>query len=151
MINNTKWCFVLIIALVLLGSAAVAIADENRTGTLTVVISDFQSSDGNAMVALSNSRESYEQGPDAAFAKRKSKVADGTARVVFKDLPYGEYGISLYHDRNSNGELDRNVMGIPAEPYAFSKNARGMFGKPDWDKVRFAVNSAAKQIKISFK
>ena len=70
--------------------------------------------------------------------------------MIFKDLPYGRYAISLYHDKNSNGKLDKNVMGIPREAYAFSNNARGSFGKPDWDAVNFQIDDAEKQLTISF-
>jgi uncharacterized protein (DUF2141 family) len=149
MTKNTILCWIYVIASVLSGAVTMAVADENRTGTLTVVISDFKNTDGYAMVALSNSKENYEQGVDEAFAKRKGKIVNAVAKVVFKDLPYGKYAIMLYHDQNSNGEMDTDVMGIPKEPYAFSNNARGMFGKPDWHKVAFKLGSAKKEINIS--
>jgi uncharacterized protein (DUF2141 family) len=119
------------------------------TGNIVVNISGFPSSDGFAMVALNNSEESYKGGEDAAIAKTKTMVVDQKAQVVFTSLPYGWYGISLYHDENSNGEMDKNAMGIPKEAYGFSNNAKGFFGKPKYKKVMFQLKSDQMQIAIN--
>jgi uncharacterized protein (DUF2141 family) len=117
-------------------------------GNLTINISGFPSSDGFAMVALNNSAESYKVGEDAAIASTKTRVSDQQAQVVFTNLPYGWYGISIYHDENSNGTMDKNALGVPKEAYGFSNNARGFFGKPDYEDVKFELNSPEKQIVI---
>jgi uncharacterized protein (DUF2141 family) len=124
-------------------------AFSESTGKLVVDISGFPSSDGFAMVALNNSEESYKGGEDAAIAKTRTMVVDQKAQVVFTSLPYGWYGISLYHDENSNGEMDKNAMGIPKEAYGFSNNAKGFFGKPSYKKVMFQLKSDQMQIAIN--
>lgn len=67
----------------------------------------------------------------------------------FKGLGQGVYAVSIYHDENDNGELDANFMGIPSEPYAFSNNARGMFGPPSFQDCQFEVKRGAQEIIIS--
>ena len=37
------------------------------------------------------------------------------------------YAIAVFHDINDNGILDKNALGIPLEPYGFSRNARARF------------------------
>ena len=123
-------------------------AASESTGNLIVNISGFPSSDGFAMVALNNSKESYKGGEDTAVAKTKTMVVDQKVQVIFTNLPYGSYGVSIYHDENSNGEMDKNMMGIPKEAYGFSNNAKGFFGKPDYKDVKFDLNSAEIQIVI---
>jgi uncharacterized protein (DUF2141 family) len=78
-------------------------------------------------------------------------VVDQRVQVVFTNLPYGWYGVSLYHDENGDGKMDVNAMGIPKEAYGFSNNAKGFFGKPDYKDVKFQLNSAEKQITINLK
>ena len=134
-------CFVLTMASPLTGFG-------ETTGNLVVNISGFPSSDGFAMVALSNSEESYKTGENAAIALTKIRLVDQRAQVVFTNLVYGWYGISIYHDENSNGTMDKNAMGIPKEAYGFSNNARGFFGKPDYEDVKFELNSPEKHIVI---
>jgi uncharacterized protein (DUF2141 family) len=140
--------FVLLLIFLLLFFAGVSPAASESTGKLVVNISGFPSSDGFAMVALHNSEESYKGGGTSAVAKTKTMVVDQEVQVVFTNLPYGSYGVSLYHDENANNKMDKNVMGIPKEAYGFSNNAKGFFGKPSYKDVVFQLNSAEKQLTI---
>ena len=132
----------------LLFFAAVSPVVSESTGNLIIDISGFPSSDGFAMVALHHTEESFKDGEVSAFAKTQTRVVDQRVQVVFTNLPYGWYGVSLFHDKNQNGQLDTNAMGIPKEAYGFSNNAKGFFGKPDYTKVKFELNSAEKQLAI---
>ena len=134
-------CFVLTMASPLTGFG-------ETTGNLVVNISGFPSSEGFAMVALSNSKESYKFGENAAIALTRIRLVDQRAQVIFTNLAYSWYAISIYHDENSNGTMDKNAMGIPKEAYGFSNNARGLFGPPAYKDVMFQLNSAEKQIDI---
>ncbi len=140
-------CFSLFVFFLLVSAGASPAASET-TGTLIVNISGFPSSDGFAMVALHNSEESYKGGENTAVAKAQTRVVDQKVQVVFTNLPYGWYGVSLFHDENGNGEMDQNAMGIPKEAYGFSNNAKGFFGKPAYKDIVFQLNSAEKQIAI---
>jgi uncharacterized protein (DUF2141 family) len=140
--------FVLLLIFLLLFFAGVSPAASESTGKLVVNISGFPSSDGFAMVALHNSEESYKGGETETIAKTKTRVVDQKAQVIFTNLSYGSYGVSLYHDENVNGKMDKNAMGIPKEAYGFSNNAKGFFGKPSYKDVVFQLNSAEKQITI---
>jgi uncharacterized protein (DUF2141 family) len=145
-ISINGWIF--LFTFLVLEIANTSPAASESTGDLVVNISGFHSSDGFAMVALNNSEESYKGGENEAVAKKMAKVVDQKAQVIFINLPYGSYGVSLYHDENSNGKMDKNVMGIPKEAYGFSNNAKGFFGKPSYKDVVFQLNSAEKQITI---
>ena len=39
--------------------------------------------------------------------------------MTFKGLKDGVYAIAIIHDENTNGKLDTNFIGIPAEGVAF--------------------------------
>ncbi len=85
----------------------------------------------------------------------KEVMSDGrpidanSMKFSFKGLGQGVYAVSIYQDENDNGELDANFMGIPSEPYAFSNNARGMFGPPSFEDCQFEVKRGAQEIVIS--
>lgn len=58
-------------------------------------------------------------------------AASGQSLVVrFRDLPPGGYAAVAFQDVNGNGKLDKNLLGIPREPYGFSNSARGSAGPP---------------------
>jgi penicillin V acylase-like amidase (Ntn superfamily)/uncharacterized protein (DUF2141 family) len=52
----------------------------------------------------------------------------------------GEYGLASFQDINGNKKLDGGAFGIPKEPYAFSKNKRGLFGlPPKYRSIKFDI------------
>ena len=60
-------------------------------------------------------------------------------KYVFKDIPHGKYAISLFHDKNENGECDRNFVGFPTEGYGFSDNFRPRIGPPKFKDTKFTL------------
>ncbi len=61
----------------------------------------------------------------------------GVVRIVVPNVPYGTYGIGLYHDINDNEELDESIIGFPKEPYTFSNDVRAKWGKPSFEAAKF--------------
>jgi uncharacterized protein (DUF2141 family) len=53
----------------------------------------------------------------------------------------GTYAIEVYQDINSNDQMDRSWIGLPLEPYGFSRDARPVLSKPDFARVSFAVKA----------
>jgi len=141
--------FILLLVFLFLFFAVASPAVSESTGNLIINISGFPSSEGFAMVALHNSEESYKGEEATAIAKTQIKVVDQKVQVIYANLVYGWYGISIYHDENTNGKMDKNAMGIPKEAYGFSNNAKGLFGKPGYEDVKFQINSPEKQITIN--
>ena len=64
-------------------------------------------------------------------------------------LTKGKYAISIFHDVNSDGELNTNIFGIPKEPYGFSNNAKGKFGPPSFEKAAFEVKEDNQKMSIT--
>jgi uncharacterized protein (DUF2141 family) len=120
-------------------ASVVAPASVSRT-TLTLSIEGVRSTRGKIMAALLKADAS------AGIARRvnagmASPVA-GTTTLVFEGLEPGDYAIQLFHDENGNGEMDSNLFGIPSEGYAFSNRARGSFGPPKFEQMKFTVTAA---------
>jgi len=77
----------------------------------------------------------------------KSVNISGSKVMVEFDLPPGEYAVSTYQDVNSNGKLDRYIIGKPKEPYGFSNNVKP-FGPPSYNECKFNLTSSPKSISI---
>jgi len=65
------------------------------------------------------------------------------------NLQKGVYAITIFHDENSNGILDRNFFHFPIEGYGFSTNPF-LFGKPTFSDAEFIFKENQK-IKIEMK
>jgi uncharacterized protein (DUF2141 family) len=56
--------------------------------------------------------------------------------------------VSVFHDENSNGKIDRNFMGIPKEGVGASNDAEGRFGPPKFDDARFTYRGGLNVLTI---
>ena len=63
---------------------------------------------------------------------------DGRTVYHIKDVPPGEYALLAYYDDNRNGRIDKNFIGIPNEPLAFSNHYRPK-GPPSFARAAFTV------------
>lgn len=69
----------------------------------------------------------------------RAAIIGTQASCVFDGIPPGTDGVALAHDENGNGQLDKNVLGIPPEGYGVSNNRAGTASSPQWDELRFSV------------
>jgi len=114
--------------------------------TLTVSISDLKNDTGTVQVGLFNSEGTFLK---SIYQGISSDIKSKSAVVTFLNIPKGVYAISAYHDKNKNGKLDMNFIGIPKEAFACSNNAKGLMGPPKYAEAKFILNKDAK-IEIKF-
>jgi len=74
---------------------------------------------------------------DGRLAFRTRQGEGESVALRFTDLPPGRYALAVYCDLNANGKLDSNLLGMPTEPYGFSRDARSLFGPPDFEQASF--------------
>ncbi|MES2016849.1 MAG: DUF2141 domain-containing protein [Pseudomonadota bacterium] len=129
---------------------AAALLSANLAGAaeLTILVDDVKAANGNLMVAVFNSADTFLKQP--AHASGAPALAAGN-KLVLKDLPEGEYAFAIYHDANVNGKMDRNLIGIPTEDYAFSNNAMGKMGPPSFALAKFVLPASGATVRVSLK
>jgi uncharacterized protein (DUF2141 family) len=126
-------------------AATLFAANASFSADLSIQIDKLQSTNGNLMIALYDNAANFPLKPVQA---RKLPVQQGEQQLQFKDLPTGDYAVAVYHDANSNGQIDKNEIGIPTEGYGFSNNAAGKKGPPSFDDAKISFNDTATQTKI---
>ena len=77
---------------------------------------------------------------DPYFGKRVQVQSIPTQDIQIA-VPSGSYSIAIYHDVNSNGQLDTGLFGIPTEPTGTSNNERGFMGPPSFEKNKVTVST----------
>ena len=103
---------------------------------------------GEIRIAMFDSKEKYTKDPVHAIVL----PVDSTTIIWTQEmLPFGEYAIAVYHDKNENGKIDTNFLGIPKEDYGFSNNARGRFGPASWQDSKFTVEESFYSTSIKIK
>lgn len=69
------------------------------------------------------------------------KAEQNRMTLSFTDLPAGKYAIAAFVDSNGNQKLDSNFLGIPVEPYGFSRDARNALKTPSFEDASFEVGN----------
>jgi uncharacterized protein (DUF2141 family) len=107
---------------------------------LTVSVQNVQPGQGRVRVCLFDNEKDFlnraRQCVDVAVTVKPSVQAD------FFQVEPGTYAVIVYHDLNSNGKLDRNRIGLPAEPYGFSNNPSTLFGPPSFNRASFSISKS---------
>jgi len=88
-----------------------------------------------------------------AYLRTKAEISNKQAQLVFPNLKYGKYAVTVFHDENGNGNLDHNLVRMPAEPLGFSNGFQlGLFsGLPSFEKLQFVFEPVADTISITVK
>ncbi|MCP4459616.1 MAG: DUF2141 domain-containing protein [Cytophagales bacterium] len=119
----------------------------NDGGKLTIIVKNVASTEGIIQVTLFDDESNWLKDGEL---KKITIDNQEMVSIEFENVPDGTYAVSVVHDANANGDLDKNSFGMPTEAYGFSNEARGMFGPPDFDESKFEVKGDMK-IEITVK
>lgn len=112
---------------------------------LTVTIADVAMAEGQILLAIYDSEGNFRK--TESIAARKP-ATQGDMVFSFPDLTEGDYAVMVFHDRNGNGELDTNLLGMPKEPWGGSLQGKSVFGAPGWSDTSFELTDAGTSITI---
>lgn len=129
------------IALVcVLGMVPVTAQAQGDTIDLQINVESIGQQTGNVLIALYASAEAYK---DGERDNGLNLVADQSQiSGTIKALAPGTYAIKLFHDVDGNGKLNKNLVGIPSEPYGFSNDAPARFGPATWEDAKFVLGAS---------
>jgi uncharacterized protein (DUF2141 family) len=124
---------------------------QNEVGAIRVDVYGFANDNGKARLLLFNNKQKkYFPSEDKyAYIRLLQTIKNGKATFYLKDIPYGDYAISVHHDEDNNGEVNTNWIGIPNEGLGASNDAKGSFGPPSFDDAKIILNSKDKIVKIN--
>ena len=80
---------------------------------------------------------------------------DTVAKFKVDKLNPGDYVALTFHDKNRNGKLDSNLLGVPVESFGFSNDVRPQMlpipKSPTWKATAFTVKAGENRIRIHVK
>jgi uncharacterized protein (DUF2141 family) len=126
-------------------------AQTNDTATLTVRVTGARNTKGKIWVTLLQDAQGFPDDPSKAVRQQSVDIDPNTmgAQVAFKDLPQGTFAVSILHDENGNGKMDKNFVGMPKEGYGASNNPKKKKRAPTFDEAKFSLNSSGQTIEIT--
>ena len=117
------------------------------TGTvLELKITDLKNTRGKVLVSLFIDEASFLKTPYKTVAVDISEAKEALAR--FDGLKAGAYALAVFHDKNDNGELDTNFLGIPKEGYGWSNNPKPTFRAARYDECMFTIATGSDTLSL---
>jgi uncharacterized protein (DUF2141 family) len=118
-------------------------AQAPKDDTLTIHIVGARNTKGTIRVALFRSAEGFPGDASKAIRLDNGSIDPQTrsSKIVLGDLLPGVYAVSVFHDENMNGKLDKNLMGIPKEGYGASNNPERKMRAPTFEEAKFSLQA----------
>lgn len=125
---------------------------DDSSGNLTIQVRGLLHERGQVIANLFREGDDVMQ-IEKAYLRTQGNISGNQTRLVFQNLKYGKYAVSVFHDGNGNGNLDHNLLSLPAEPLGFSNGFQlGLFsGLPSFEKLQFVFGPGADTIEITVK
>lgn len=130
-----KILFSLVVFLTIIGAV--------RAGTIEVEITGIKNNRGRIQIGLYNSEKTFPK-KNMQFKGISVAAQKNSVKAIFQNIPTDRYAIAVFHDENSNQQLDTNFLGAPKEKYGFSQNIYGTFGPPKFSRVSFFITKGQK-------
>ncbi len=112
---------------------------QAQTNSIELTFENLIPAQGDLYVGIFNTSENFLD-VEFMYLNKIADVEDETLAMLFDDVPYGEYCVTVYHDKNENGKMDFNFIGMPLENYGFSKNIFHRFWAPSFEECSFVLN-----------
>lgn len=127
-----------------------ALLSSSKKGSLIVDVKNIENTGGVLHIAIYDKSNFLQEGKELIKTTEPVQTKQNV-RIAIPDLPFGTYAIAIYHDVNNNGKLDKNYLGIPAEPYAFSNNPKAKWRSPTFEEAQIELNAAQKDFQLELK
>ena len=125
-------------------------ATAESTEAVTVTVSALVSTTSTVKLFFYNTRAGFLKRGQWAFVK--AVKPEGKSQFSLPvELPRGDWAVAITQDLNNNDKIDKNFIGIPTEPYAFSNNVRPTVAAPDFNECKFKVDGPGKVVSIVLK
>lgn len=141
-------------AAALLALPPAAVADQLR-----ISVDGIRSTRGSVVIGLYDSAETFARAllPSDGFLNDPARFGAVVLRanaalessVVFDNLEPGRYAVIAFHDENGNGKLDKSFLGLPREPYGFSKGPHSACRPPTFGEAALRLDGGDSAVRIA--
>lgn len=139
--------------LLILGIFLVSIfnSEPQTVCEIELLIKGAKSNDGVIRVLIFDKEDGFPEEPKNAIKALSLPVSNLSAKVTVENLPSGNYAISVFHDEDSDGQIQKNNFGIPLDSYGFSNNPNLYFGPPSFSKCAVQVKNSTVKVEIKLR
>ncbi len=118
---------------------------------LTITVTDLRNYNGDLIFSVFTQADGFPNiQAKAKYWELKPADAGGGGTVTFTvHLPAGRYAAGVLHDENRNGDMDKNMLGVPKEGYGVTNNPKPSLRKATFDEAAFTLPPEGAALTIS--
>lgn len=116
-------------------------------GDVVATVTNLRSEKGQVLACLTARPNAFPGCDDDPAARTLIVPAEAHVELDFGPVPRGRYAISIVHDENGNGKLDKRLL-MPREGYGFSNDAPVRMGPPSFANAAFDVAQSHERLSI---
>ncbi len=120
------------------GAMPALAASPSATTTLTVHVQNVLPEGGTLRLGVYDAAR-YPDDDSKPVASADVPAVPGETVITLHGIAPGTYAIQTFQDINSNNKMDTSWVGLPLEPFGFSRDAKPFLSKPGFDEVKFTV------------
>lgn len=106
---------------------------EKGPYSLSIEVTKLKSNEGYLMLGVFDNNE------NKILAINKISIFERKCIIKIDSLNAGKYAVKFFHDKNNNGKIDLNWIGIPKESYGNSNNIQPIMGPPKFEDMIFEL------------
>ena len=125
-------------------------APEAGGGKLTLRFEGVEVAGGTVRLALYSKKGEF-MSEERAILYNFKLDGEGALVGTLENLPTGSHAFAVFLDENNNKMLDKNLFGVPTEPYGFSKTPPSKWRLPTWEEVKFEVGQSDQALVVNLK
>lgn len=113
---------------------AMILSLASQVGAASIVVKGVKADQGILLVAIYSEKATWlGKQPLVGMNVPAKRDANGDVVIQIPQKLPAKVAVAVIHDINANRDMDRNMLGIPTEPYGFSRGVRPRFGPPDFE------------------
>ncbi|HEY2358440.1 MAG TPA: DUF2141 domain-containing protein [Phenylobacterium sp.] len=135
----------LLVGASLLGGAALA---QPPGSEIVVQVQGLRSGNGQVGCALFAGPEGFPGDRSKAAQRVVGPISGAAGTCRFPSVAPGVYAITVLHDENGNGKMDKNLLGLPSEGYGASNDPQSKYGPPKYPDAKFTHAAAPQTLTV---
>lgn len=153
MIEGIKGKILLLAILGAISNVASSRADvaNNLNSKLVVEVDGFANQSGQVCASLFANSQGFPNNRQKVVQRQCTKIASVPTIITFNNLKAGSYAVAAIHDRNGDGTLNRNNLGMPIEGYGFSRNPTTEAAPPKFKDAVVLIAGPSTYIQVHLK
>lgn len=125
-------------------ASALFTVDASAQACTSVEVHNVRPQQGFLMLAAYADGDSFNKKPALAL---RVPAGDAVTKVQLCGLSGPLVAVTMFQDLDSDGQMSKNLLGIPTEPWG-SSGTPGAFG-PTWETARTAVDGSTIVVRLS--